>query len=102
MWRCFKWLMFLHFCVEFPAMFLTHPMLSYLGIRSDLPLPLWCARPARRAPHSSRRRTVIGQCVAFFIIEDFYFYWIHRFLHWDAIYQCGPDPLLCASRVHFG
>lgn len=47
MWRCFKWLMFLHFCVEFPAMFLTHPMLAFLGIRSDLPLPLWCAPSAR-------------------------------------------------------
>lgn len=52
-------------------------------------------RRSHRAPHRVRR-TVIGQCVAFFIIEDFYFYWIHRFLHWDAIYQYASRSRVAA------
>ena len=31
--------------------------------------------------------TVFWKCAVMFVIEDFYFYWIHRFLHWKRIYK---------------
>jgi len=73
MWKCFKWLMFLHFCVEAPLVYVSDPLLSMSGTSKTTPLPPW-----------SR---IFFQIAIFFIIEDFYFYWIHRFLHWNAIYQ---------------
>jgi len=73
LWRCLRWVLFLHFCIEFPLMVIAHPLFKYLGIRSSLPLPLWS--------------TVAWQCALSFVIEDFYFYWVHRFLHWNAIYK---------------
>jgi sterol desaturase/sphingolipid hydroxylase (fatty acid hydroxylase superfamily) len=30
---------------------------------------------------------MLGQVVLFHIIEDFYFYWIHRLLHWGPFYK---------------
>jgi len=29
---------------------------------------------------------IIGQIVFFMIVEDFSFYWVHRFLHWKKVY----------------
>jgi len=73
LWRCLTWVLFLHFLVEFPMIALSHPLLNLLGIRRTSPLPAWSS---------------IGwMCLASFVIEDFYFYWIHRFLHWKKIYK---------------
>ena len=30
---------------------------------------------------------MLGVCVISILIEDFYFYWIHRFLHWGFMYK---------------
>lgn len=30
---------------------------------------------------------MFGQCLASFVLEDFYFYWMHRLLHWKKIYK---------------
>jgi len=75
LWRCFKWLMFLHFVFELPIIVLTHPIFKgYLAaMRTDPPFPtLW---------------TIAWQIVAFYLMEDFYFYWIHRLLHWTPLYK---------------
>jgi sterol desaturase/sphingolipid hydroxylase (fatty acid hydroxylase superfamily) len=72
-WRCMKLLLFLHVVIEFPMMYLTHPAMAYFGIRTSGALPQW--------------HTLAWQMVVFFLIEDFYFYWIHRFLHWKRIYK---------------
>jgi len=73
LWRCTKMLLFLHFIIEFPMMYLTHPAMAFFGIRTTGSLPQW--------------HTLAWQMVVFLLMEDFYFYWIHRFLHWKAIYK---------------
>lgn len=72
-WKCFKGLMFSHIVIQFPMMLLTHHVLKVLGFRLSSPLP--------------RLSVVMLKVVGCFLIEDFYFYWIHRFLHWDRIYK---------------
>jgi hypothetical protein len=41
MWKCFSYLMFLHFAIEFPLMCIAHPLMHFLGIKNTLPLPAW-------------------------------------------------------------
>ncbi len=73
-WKCLKLLLFNHFVIELPLIMISHPIFHYLGIRTEANLiPSWYK--------------VLVSCMAFLIIEDFYFYWIHRFLHWGALYQ---------------
>jgi methylsterol monooxygenase len=72
-WRCIKRLLFNHFIIELPLILLAHPIFCWLGIHTDYHLlPSW---------------TKIGlTIIACFLIEDFYFYWIHRLLHWGPFY----------------
>jgi len=72
-WHCLRRLLFNHIVIQLPLMCLLHPLLSILGMSYSLPLPSW--------------HTLVWQCFAAFVVEDFYFYWIHRFLHWKAIYK---------------
>jgi len=65
LWRCFKRLMFLHFVIEAPMILVSHHLLKYFGFSMTLPLPSW--------------QTIAFQCLCFFAIEDFYFYWVHRY-----------------------
>lgn len=73
MWACFKHLMFSHVMIQAPMMLATYWFLSMMGFELHAPLP--------------RLSTMMGKCVVNFIIEDFYFYWVHRFLHWKKIYK---------------
>jgi len=73
MWRCFKTLMFLHFCIEAPMILISHPIFQTLGFIKTTPLPSWT--------------TLITAVLFCFFVEDFYFYWFHRFLHWQRIYK---------------
>jgi methylsterol monooxygenase len=71
--RCLKQLFFSHIVIQLPLILVSHPIFELLGIRTEAELiPSWW--------------TIVGSCVLFLIIEDFYFYWIHRFLHWGPIY----------------
>lgn len=73
-WNCFKRLMFSHFVIELPLMGVGHYVFTHvLGMRMDLPLPSW----------QSTALMVLGSLV----LEDFYFYWIHRLLHHPALYK---------------
>eukprot|EP00123_Amoebidium_parasiticum_P012880 comp21631_c0_seq1/m.30370 comp21631_c0_seq1/g.30370 ORF comp21631_c0_seq1/g.30370 comp21631_c0_seq1/m.30370 type:complete len:343 (-) comp21631_c0_seq1:229-1257(-) len=72
-WRCFKALLFNHIVIQFPMMLLFHRVVKEFGFSIELPLP-----PVT---------TMAWQVIAFFLIEDFYFYWIHRLLHHRSIYK---------------
>lgn len=39
------------------------------------------------APPFTSAWRVAWVVVASFVLEDFYFYWVHRFLHWGPIYR---------------
>jgi len=73
-WKCFKRLMFNHVFIQFPMMLFADWGLKKLGFRMD----------AESLPGIS---TILWQLAAFFIIEDFYFYWVHRLLHHKRIYK---------------
>jgi len=68
MWSCLNWLFIIHFFFQLPLQLLFHPHFA-----TALPLP-----PAR---------AMLWQLPAFFVIEDFYFYWAHRALHHKYIYK---------------
>jgi sterol desaturase/sphingolipid hydroxylase (fatty acid hydroxylase superfamily) len=73
LWNCFKRLMFLHFVVELPMMIMSHPILDFLGMSMELPLP--------------SLYSIVTTCLFSFFIEDFYFYVVHRLLHWGWFYK---------------
>uniref|UniRef100_A0A7S2NNJ3 Fatty acid hydroxylase domain-containing protein n=1 Tax=Cyanoptyche gloeocystis TaxID=77922 RepID=A0A7S2NNJ3_9EUKA len=72
-WRCVKQLFVNHFLIQLPIMLVSHPTMEAIGMTWETPLPTW--------------RTLAWQVVLFFFIEDFYFYWIHRLLHYGAFYK---------------
>lgn len=73
-WRCLKKLFFLHFVIEFPMVLLAHHFFRATGMSTDYKLiPSWW--------------TLAWQMVAFLVAEDFYFYWIHRLLHYGPFYK---------------
>lgn len=72
-WRCMKRLLFSHFVIQAPMIALTKLFLDLMGMSIAAPLPSWSTIGA-----------VIFGCI---VVEDFYFYWIHRALHWGWLYQ---------------
>lgn len=100
-WRCVKLLLFLHVVIEFPMMYAVRHtgrcspqqvpdapspgLLGHTGFWVPAAMVLF-ARASERLL-TWRRYTLAWQMLVFFLIEDFYFYWIHRFLHWKRIYK---------------
>jgi sterol desaturase/sphingolipid hydroxylase (fatty acid hydroxylase superfamily) len=70
--RCLKLILFNHVFIQFPMMMLFHYVADLVGFRIELPLP-----PMSR---------LLWQIPIFYVIEDFWFYWLHRLLHWPKIY----------------
>lgn len=73
MWECFVKLMFNHWVIQAPMILLTHYYLTIMGYSMHAPLP--------------KLSTMLFKCLLCFIVEDFYFYWIHRLLHHKSIYK---------------
>mmetsp|Transcript_10777 Transcript_10777/g.23420 ORF Transcript_10777/g.23420 Transcript_10777/m.23420 type:complete len:353 (-) Transcript_10777:73-1131(-) len=73
MWRCFKTLCFNHTFIQMPMMLLTHAFLKFMGFSMVTPLP--------------SLTTIAMKLPLFFIVEDFYFYWVHRALHHKSVYK---------------
>jgi len=71
--KCIKGLIFNHLVIQLPMIMMADFGLSKLGFTLDMPLP--------------KLHTIAWKCGVMFVIEDFYFYWIHRFLHWKKIYK---------------
>ncbi|PGH29729.1 methylsterol monooxygenase [[Emmonsia] crescens] len=72
-WYCAQLVLLSHFTVELPQIWLFHPMAQYFGLDTGVPLPsIW---------------TMVYQIAIFFVLEDAWHYWSHRFLHWGPLYR---------------
>tara|TARA_B110000977_G_scaffold180628_1_gene240462 strand:- start:67 stop:1155 length:1089 start_codon:yes stop_codon:yes gene_type:complete len=71
--KCLKRLLLSHVFIQLPMQLLFHWVAQFFGFSMALPLP-----PVR---------DLAWQLPVFFAIEDFYFYWIHRFLHHKSVYK---------------
>ncbi|KAG9407919.1 Methylsterol monooxygenase 1 [Aphanomyces cochlioides] len=72
-WRCLKHLLFNHVFIQLPMILGSDWGLRQLGFTTALPLP-----------HAT---TIAWQCLVSFILEDFYFYWVHRIMHHKSLYK---------------
>ncbi|KAF8250812.1 putative C-4 methylsterol oxidase [Wilcoxina mikolae CBS 423.85] len=72
-WRCTKLVLFSHFTVELPQIWLFHPMCKYFGMDTGVPFPHWTK--------------MAYQIAIFFIMEDTWHYWFHRAFHWGPLYK---------------
>ncbi|TCD67712.1 C-4 sterol methyl oxidase [Steccherinum ochraceum] len=73
-WECTKHVLFSHFTIEGPAIWLFHPTAEMVGLTTwQVPLPSWS--------------TVLPQVFLFMVFEDMFHYCAHRFLHWGPMYK---------------
>jgi len=72
-WKCIKYLAFVHFVVQWGMMVIFKPVVLYLGLQVSKPLPSWSE--------------IVGTVLISFILEDAYFYVVHRLLHWGPLYK---------------
>eukprot|EP01112_Ceratiomyxa_fruticulosa_P012448 TRINITY_DN3447_c0_g1_i2.p1 TRINITY_DN3447_c0_g1~~TRINITY_DN3447_c0_g1_i2.p1 ORF type:complete len:269 (+),score=41.71 TRINITY_DN3447_c0_g1_i2:797-1603(+) len=72
-WKCVKKLLITHFLVQLPMMAIFSPFIHKSGLTAQLPLP---STPS-----------IFSSVLFCFLIEDFYFYWVHRALHWPMWYK---------------
>ncbi|KAL0489740.1 4-alpha-monomethylsterol monooxygenase [Acrasis kona] len=66
-WKCIKQLLINHFVVLIPSAIGIYPALRYVNADFGLPLPSWT--------------DTIVRIFLYFVIEDTFFYWGHRFFH---------------------
>ena len=72
-WDCAMLVLFSHFTVELPQIWLFHPMAQFCGMSTGVPFPsLW---------------KMAYQIMIFFVLEDTWHYWTHRALHWGPLYK---------------
>jgi len=73
-WKCARLVFLTHFTVEFPVIYLFHPVCCYFGMATyEVPFsPIWL---------------MALQIAAFFVFEDTFHYWAHRGLHWGPLYK---------------
>eukprot|EP00698_Gefionella_okellyi_P008041 TRINITY_DN1977_c0_g1_i4.p1 TRINITY_DN1977_c0_g1~~TRINITY_DN1977_c0_g1_i4.p1 ORF type:complete len:277 (-),score=26.69 TRINITY_DN1977_c0_g1_i4:96-872(-) len=74
-WKCIRHLLFLHFAIQLPMVLLTtKPLLTWLGMSLD-----W--------HHAPTLWNLVETCIISMLIEDTYFYWMHRALHTPFLYK---------------
>jgi len=73
-WNAFIGVLWGDIWPQLPMMALTYPTLSWLGSRIDPPYPDFWTQ-------------MVPQIIVFFLVEDAWFYWIHRLLHWGPFYK---------------
>ncbi|CAB1327107.1 unnamed protein product, partial [Coregonus sp. 'balchen'] len=73
-WKCFKMLLFNHFCIQLPMICGTYHFTEFFGIPYD-----WDSMP--RWPY------LLAQCLGCAVIEDTWHYFLHRLLHHRSIYK---------------
>jgi len=71
--KCLKYLVIVHFVVQWGMMLLFKPVVLYLGLVVTQPLPSWSS--------------VAGTVLISFVLEDAYFYVVHRLLHYGPLYK---------------
>lgn len=72
-WQCALLVLFSHFTVELPQIWLFHPMCQFFGLSTTVPFP-------------SVYKMAI-QIAIFFVMEDAWHYWVHRAMHWGPLYK---------------
>ncbi|PAV14942.1 C4-methyl sterol oxidase [Pyrrhoderma noxium] len=73
-WECTKLVLFSHFTIELPQIWLFHPLAEALGMSTwQVPFPDW--------------RTMMGQIAIFFVFEDAFHYFAHKALHYGPLYK---------------
>jgi methylsterol monooxygenase len=73
-WECTKHVLFTHFAIELPVIWLFHPMAEKLGMQTyQVPFPSW--------------KTMLPQIALFFVFEDMFHYFAHQALHWGPLYK---------------
>ncbi|XP_051757834.1 methylsterol monooxygenase 1 [Ctenopharyngodon idella] len=73
-WKCFKMLLFNHFCIQLPLICGTFYFTEFFSIPYD-----WDSMP--RWPY------ILAQCFGCAVIEDTWHYFLHRALHHRRIYK---------------
>ncbi|KAI9566671.1 hypothetical protein HD554DRAFT_2115574 [Boletus coccyginus] len=66
-WECTKQVLFSHFTIELPAIWLFHPMAEMFGMQTY--------------------QTTLPQVAIFFVFEDMFHYFAHQALHWGPLYK---------------
>jgi methylsterol monooxygenase len=72
-WNCFWKIAVVHTFTQIPLMILAYYGLDYVGMSRTPPLPTW--------------QSIVLQIPFFYFVEDFWFYWVHRALHWGPLYK---------------
>lgn len=72
-WKCAALVLLSHFTIELPQIWLFHPIAMMFGLDFGVPFP-----PVLKMAY---------QIAVFFVLEDAYHYWMHRFLHWGPMYR---------------
>ncbi|TXG62699.1 hypothetical protein EZV62_009693 [Acer yangbiense] len=73
MFNCYKNVMQVFLLVAGPLQIIACPIIKMIGIRTSLPLP--------------SKWEMFWQILAYFIVEDYFSYWIHRWLHTKRGYE---------------
>jgi len=73
-WECTKQVLFSHFTIELPAIWLFHPMAESVGMSTwQVPFPSW--------------KAMVPQILFFFFFEDLFHYLAHQALHTGILYK---------------
>ncbi|KAJ7153079.1 hypothetical protein C8R43DRAFT_1096582 [Mycena crocata] len=73
-WECTKLVLFSHFTMELPVIWMFHPMAEFVGMQTfQVPLP--------------SLKTMVPQLALFFIFEDIFHYFAHQALHYGPLYK---------------
>ncbi|KAJ7493670.1 C4-methyl sterol oxidase [Mycena latifolia] len=73
-WECTKLVLFSHFTIELPVIWLFHPMAESVGMKTyQVPLP--------------SLMTMAPQIAMFFVFEDMFHYFAHQALHYGPLYK---------------
>ncbi|PFH49532.1 hypothetical protein AMATHDRAFT_62994 [Amanita thiersii Skay4041] len=73
-WECTKQVLFSHFTIELPAIWLFHPMAESFGMTTyQVPFPSW--------------KTMVPQIFFFFFFEDLFHFLAHQALHKGVLYK---------------
>ncbi|ORX35986.1 C-4 methylsterol oxidase [Kockovaella imperatae] len=72
--HCLKTVLAIHFLIELPLIFAFHPICEYFGMATyEIPFsPVW---------------KMAAQIAFFFVFEDTFHYWAHRWLHTPFMYK---------------
>ncbi|EIW52980.1 C4-methyl sterol oxidase [Trametes versicolor FP-101664 SS1] len=73
-WECTKQVLFSHFMVELPVIWLFHPLAEACGMST------W------QVPFPSLRQ-LAPQVALFFVFEDMFHFFAHQALHWGPLYK---------------